>query len=166
MNNKAKSEPFNNFLKHIFQDVSAEQMQRSFKQRNIQPAKYAVYEKFILTLIDNVYDTYLGNDCIYRDADIVNHFMWCYNKTASDLKKEGFKFEENKELYDYFLEYFRIGLYLSEESRESDFAYFRSFFHIDTTKVMKNCDMSSFLELYEVFDKTPLRGSNLVTSRR
>lgn len=151
------------FLSFLFGGVSDERMKRTFRQRNVVESKYLVYQRFILALIDNVYETYLGSDCIYKEADIVGHFKWCFLKTSVDLKDTRYKFEENKELYEYFLEYFRLNLYMCEDSRENDYAYFRSFFHMEGN--MKNCDLSSFLDLYEIFDKTQHRGRNLVTSR-
>lgn len=165
MNNSQHQELQNKrFLTYLFGGVSNEKMQRTFRQRNVSESRFEIYQRFLLALIDNVYETYLGADCIYREADIVGHFRWCFNKTSNDLLDTRCKFEENQELYEYFLEYFRVNLYLSEDSRENDFSYFRSFFHMEGN--MKNCDLSSFLDLYEIFDKTEHRGRNLVTNRR
>ncbi len=136
-------------------------MQRNFRQRNVQPVRFEWYQRFLLTLIDNVYETYLGADCLWREADIEGHFRWCFNKTSADLLDTRCKFEENEELYHYFLEFFRLNLYMSEDSRETNLAYFRTFFHMDSSK-MAPCDLSSFLDLYETFDKTVHRGRNLV----
>jgi hypothetical protein len=154
-----------NLLRYILEEAGAPKMRNTFKRHNIQPGKFDVFQSFIIVLIDTVYDTYLGNDCIYREADIVNHFRWCFQKTCSELKDKGFRFEENQVLHDYFLEYFRINLYLCESARETDFAYFRSFFHMDPKQSMKHADLDSMVDLYEVFDKSLLRGRNLVTSR-
>lgn len=149
------------FLTHLFGEVSEEIMQRSFREKDVQPVRFAWYQRFLLTLIDNVYETYLGADCIYRSSDIEAHFRWCFNKTSSDLKDTNRKFEENKDLYNYFLDFFQLNLYMSEDSRENNLAYFRSFFHMSSVKLAP-CDMSSFLDLYEIFDKTEHRGRNLV----
>jgi len=150
-------------INHLFGSVSDEEMQRRYQQKNIQPARFDIYQKFILTLIDVVYETYLGADCIYKEADIESHFRWCFNKTCANLKDARFKFEENQDLYNYFLDFFQLNLYLSEDSRENNLAYFRSFFYMEGNN--NNCDLSSFLDLYETFDRTEHRGRNLVSRR-
>jgi hypothetical protein len=143
----------------LYSNISNKEMIRAYEIHNVTTEKVKIFSEFVTTLINTVYDTFLGNDSINNEHDIVTHFQWCFNKACQISGI--YKYNTNKELYDYFIEYFRINIYLCEESREIDLDYF-SFF----LKPMENEQkfmVSSFIDLYQIFDKTEKNGRVLVS---
>lgn len=149
------------FTAHLNSAAAENTVKTMFKKHNVLRNKYEIYRKFTFALIDTVYDTYLGQDCIYREEDIANHFKWCFNNTAKQFKDSKMKFAENTVLLDYFREYFKTNLYLSYEQRDNDLDYFDKMFNMDN-EGMKHGQLAAFMNLYVLFDETHYAGRVLV----
>lgn len=149
------------FTSHLNSAASENTVKMMIKKNNVLRNKYEIYRKFIFALVDTVYDTYLGQDCVYREEDIVNHFKWCFNHTAKQFKDSKMKFAENTILLNYFREYFKANLYLSYEQRDNDLDYFDKMFNMDNAN-MKNGQLAAFMDLYVLFDETHYAGRALI----
>lgn len=149
------------FKSHLNSTASENAVKMMIKKNNVLRNKYEIYRKFIFALVDTVYDTYLGQDCVYREEDIVNHFKWCFNHTAKQFKDSKMKFAENTILLNYFREYFKTNLYLSYEQRDNDLDYFDKMFNMDNAN-MKNGQLAAFMDLYVLFDETHYAGRALI----
>lgn len=149
------------FTSHLNSEANENIVKAMFKKHNLVRNKYTIYRNFIFKLIDTVYDTYLGQDCVYREEDIVNHFKWCFNHTAKQFKDSKMKFSENSLLMVYFRNYFKTNLYLSYEQRDNDLYYFSQFFNMDNPN-MKHGELVSFIDLYVLFDETHYSGRTLI----
>jgi hypothetical protein len=143
-----------------FKKLTKNEMDNVFKKRGIESSKVEVFKAFTLDLINTVYDTFLGNDTINNEGDIINHFDWCYTKLATEYHAKWYKFEDNTQLKDYFLEYFKENIYAVEESRDNDIEYFGFLFHYELPK--ERFEVNSFIELYELFVSTPRKGRVLL----
>lgn len=154
-------ELLNRFYHHINGVATESEIHMALKKNNVIRSKYEIYRRFIFALIDVVYETYLGHDCITREEDIVAHFKWCYKQAAKQFKDTKLQFAENDELFDYFCEYFKENLYLSYEQRDNDISNFAEFFNMDNPR-LTNSQAVSFSELYVLFDKTHYAGRMLV----
>lgn len=149
------------FTSHLNSAANENTIKAMFKKHNLVRNKYTIYRNFIFALIDTVYETYLGQDCIYREEDIVNHFKWCFNHTAKQFKDTKMKFSENTLLMNYFRDYFKTNLYLSYEQRDNDLHYFANMFNMDN-KNMKHGELAGFMDLYVLFDETHYAGRVLI----
>jgi hypothetical protein len=143
----------------LYRKVTKEDMLRAYNIKGVNFDKVNIFSEFITELINTVYDTFLGNDSINNEQDIITHFKWCYDKVAK--RSTLYKFEDNQELYDYFMEYFRINIYLCEESRDIDFDYFT--FFLKPNENEQRFQIDSFLDLYDIFDRTEKKGRVLVS---
>jgi hypothetical protein len=65
-----------------------EQLDIWYKGNNIIREKSELYYDFISSLINLIDETYLGSDIISTQEDMINHFMWCFQKVASNFEKE------------------------------------------------------------------------------
>jgi hypothetical protein len=143
-----------------FKKLTNSEIDNIYKRKGIDSSKVEVYKAFTLDLINTVYNTFLGNDTINNEKDIVAHFEWCYDKVSNEYHVKWYKFEENSNLKDYFLEYFRDNIYAVEESRGIDIDHFSFLFHYDKPK--EKFEVNSFIELYELFAATPKKGRVLL----
>jgi hypothetical protein len=146
----------------LFKKVPHSVMGSLFKKRGVEDYKVNKFQAFTKDLIEQIYDTFLGNECINNINDIKNHFDWCYSEVSEKHISNNYKYKENKELYDYFLEYFQMNIYAVEESRESDYKFFS--FLLDYPSIEIKMDVDAFLDLYGIFDNTPVKGRVLVES--
>jgi hypothetical protein len=143
-----------------FKKLTKSEMNNVYKRKGIDSSKVEVFKAFTLDLINTIYDTFLGNDTINNESDIINHFNWCYNKVSNDYHTKWYKFDENSYLKDYFLEYFRENIYAIEESRNNDIDYFSFILEHEVPK--EKFEINSFIELYELFIETPKKGRVLL----
>lgn len=146
----------------LFKKIPQADIMSLFKRRGVEDYKVTKFQAFTRDLINQVYDTFLGNDCINNMEDIRTHYKWCYSVVSDKHLSNHYKYSENQDLYDYFLEYFLMNIYAVEESREEDFKFFSFLF--DYPAISVKMDVDTFLDLYEVFDKTPKKGRVLVES--
>jgi hypothetical protein len=155
--------PESRFLS-LFKNMPNETIVGIYKKKGVHNELVEDYSTFLRKLINTVYDTFLGNDIIYQERDIIAHFGWCFNTAAEETNLGKYKYTENKELYDYFLEYFTLNLYLCEESREVDFQYFSFFLNYLENK--QKVDVDGFVDLYDIFERTPKNGRKLKPKAR
>jgi hypothetical protein len=143
-----------------FKKLTKNEMDNLYKRKGIDSSKVEVFKAFTLDLINTIYNTFLGNDTINNEGDIVRHFHWCYTKVATNYHAKWYKFEENTHLEDYFLEYFKENIYAVEESREIDIDHFGFLFEYNVPK--ERFEVNSFIELYDLFAETPKKGRVLL----
>jgi hypothetical protein len=143
------------FLAYINNPMSKESISVLYAANNIKFEKCELYGDFVLTLIDTIFETYLGDDCTDLDEQF-NHFAWCWNETVNNFKKEGLLFESGK-LYNYFLE-FMFEVFYSYEEKPVDFTdkgvvrIWKDIFNYE--KVKTNSEVDTLIEIYHIFDKS------------
>ena len=121
---------------------------------NLISDRIITYQDFTNNLIEYLYIYYLDKETLSIDKDIRNHFIFCYNKTCDDFLKEEIDFRDNKELIEYFYEYFYHQLYTSEN--EIDIKYFRRFWNsvFNVDKQRNKSILKVLVEIYSVFDQS------------
>ena len=121
---------------------------------NLIRDRIITYQDFTNNLIEYLYIYYLDKETLSIDKDIRNHFIFCYNKTCDDFLKEEIDFRDNKELIEYFYEYFYHQLYTSEN--EIDIKYFRRFWNsvFNVDKQRNKSILKVLVEIYSVFDQS------------
>lgn len=137
----------------ITEQLKTHEIVREYKSNNINKNRLDLYRDFIINLCYNLVDTYLGEEYIKTKKQKKEHFTWCFNTVCSSFEKEGFKFSENTELYDYFYEYFITTMY-DNDFFEIDFLleYWEDTLEISLEKT--RADLEGLIEIYKIFDKT------------
>jgi hypothetical protein len=97
-----------NFFSYISKPVDKEDVKIWIESNDICYQKFELYHDFVSSLINLIYDTYLGDDGtqnskIHLDSeDNKKHFQWCWNKIIENFKKEEINFKIDGEHRDFF----------------------------------------------------------------
>lgn len=122
-----------------------------------------IYKDFTINLLNFIIDYYLDNKTLSADADIQNHYNWCFNKVCDEFKEEDLDFTKNKQLREYFYDFFYHQFY-RRENQEMSLSYYEKFwlniFSID--KQSNKNVMNTMVELYNIFDKSVNREKNIL----
>lgn len=146
----------NNILNNIKKELDKKSIEIILKENYINFNRSDIYFNFIRILSSTIFSTYLGSEYIKTKEDIIGHYNWCFNDTCNKFIKMGVDFTSNKEVYNYFLDYYEDGIYNSEKGKEyieqnvSD--YFRLLFEFRETKPM--ISMMAFIDIYNTFNST------------
>ncbi len=111
------------------------------------------YKDFTLNLLYYIDKYYLGQKTLNNDADIYNYYSFCYNKTCEGFVNEGIYFEKNKELKEYFYNYYYIQ-YFTTKSGVGTLTYYEKFWNsvFDIGNERNKNFMPIFVEAYAIFD--------------
>jgi len=115
-----------------------------------------LFKDFTINLTCKIHAYYLGNDVLNNEVDIKNHFNWCYDKICDDFALEDLYFYDNKDLRDYFYEYFYDNLYKINIVPIPDVdVYIKYWNNVFKLKSNKNVNWVKMLsDLYEIFNET------------
>ena len=124
-----------------------------YKAYNITLEKTELYYDFLISLLDIIEETYLGNDVLLSQQDIQNHFTWCFDKLITNFQKENINFETRGEHYDYFLNLFMEIYYgqNKETIRNSIDVFFNDLFNRE--KPFTQVDLDLIFNIYKSLDK-------------
>lgn len=118
-----------------------------------------IYKDFTLNLLFYILKYYIDRESLNEDVDIRNHFVWCFNKTCDDFKKEEIDFSDNSELLEYFYSFYYNQFYkydenlMDHEFNENYFIQFwKNIFHFSDQN--NKTLLSVLVELYIIFDKS------------
>jgi hypothetical protein len=153
MKNNINNSKYLNLIGNITEHLKTHEIVREYKSNNINRNRIELYRDFIINLCYSLVDTYLGEEYIKSNKQKKEHFTWSFNKICDSFIEEGFNFKTNKELYDYFFEYFRTTMY-DNNFFEIDFLldYWEDTLELSYDKT-KN-DLEGMIEIYKIFDKT------------
>jgi hypothetical protein len=142
----------NRFIDYYSKPLNQDQLNYLNKLNDVTIEKVELFRDFTLSLFYTVYQTYLGDDVINNDEDMVIHFNWCWNKVIDDYSMENLFFVEKGEHYYYFLNYFTDKFYILENKDTIDLneivQYWSNIFSIDQIKTKSQYDI--FIELYKI----------------
>lgn len=160
----SKSQNTEKFLNYITNPLSKNSIELLYNSNYIMFEKCDLYRDFVLSLIDLIVDTYMGDKFTNIDQRI-KHFEWCWIKTINNFELEGIYFGNNQELYDYFLN-FMIEIYYSIEDKETDvnigYNILKLWKFIFDYKVIKTrSEVDTFIEVYKMFEKSLKNGKKL-----
>jgi hypothetical protein len=149
-----------NFFNYITKPLTPEDVDVWFRSNNIIPEKLVLYYDFTRSLNMLIVKTYLGETdntietkITLSDEDNGNHFIWCWNRTLENFKKESINFYPEGEHLDYFKSFFDDTFYnqKNEEIRNAINDFFTDLF--DTKKPFTKSDLDMISSLYKVLDK-------------
>jgi hypothetical protein len=149
-----------NFFNYITKPLTPEDVDVWFRSNNIIPEKLVLYYDFTRSLNMLITKTYLGETnesnetrITLSDEDKEHHFVWCWNKTLDNFKKESIKFYPDGEHLEYFKSFFNDTFYnqKNEDIRNSINDFFTDLF--DSQKPFTKSDLDMISSLYKVLDK-------------
>ena len=153
-----------NFFSYISKPVDKEDVKIWIESNDICYQKFELYHDFVSSLINLIYDTYLGDDGtqnskIHLDSeDNKKHFQWCWNKIIENFKKEEINFKIDGEHRDFFENFIEETFYNQEipEVRFSLSKFFNEIFNLDTMFTLSDLDLLS--TIYKSMDKNLMNG--------
>lgn len=153
MKGKLNNSKYLTLIGNITERLKTHEIVREYKSNNINKNRVDLYKDFIVNLCYALVDTYLGEEYINTNKQKKEHFTWCFNKICNSFLDEGFDFSENKELYDYFFEYFKSTMY-DNDFFELDFLldYWEDTLELSYDKTKS--DLDGLIEIYKIFNKT------------
>ena len=125
---------------------------REFKRHNILKERIEIYRDFTINLLYYIFDTYLGKEYIHKDSDVIGHFNWCYTKVLDEFIEEEIDFYNNKNIYDYFFNFYYDQLYSADNPKPLNYfiLLWDEIFNYKKDKKKKHFDV--LLEIYNVFN--------------
>lgn len=141
------------FLNYINKPLGKDNINRLYARNNVIYERSIVYQDFILSLIDLIFETYLGDD-ITDDDQKIKHFDWCWNKTIENFRLEGINLYPNGDLYEYFVNFMIETFYIAKV--KSDITQINILklwgYLFDYTTQKSRSDVDTFIEVYQLFD--------------
>ncbi len=124
-----------------------------YKINNIIQEKVDLYYDFIISLIELIDNTYLGDDVLRNEQDIKNHFSWCFTEIISNFNKESIFFKTNGAHYDFLWIFFHEAYYQSNNENKMEIIceYFDLLFNKERMK--SQIEMQQFIEFYKLLDQ-------------
>jgi hypothetical protein len=128
------------------------ELMKELKANNIVKERVELYRDFTVNLICYVHTTYFGKDFLKKEEDIIGHFNWAFEKVIKEFEIEGIRFNDTKELYIYFQDYFLHQFYNFESVPPiKDYIVFWDDIFSLHPKKQKNI-MKVLTDLYLTFD--------------
>lgn len=142
MNKKSK------FIEKVLIENYNRQIDVWFKINYISREKLELFHDFIITLITDLEQSYLGVDIITTDELEKNHFIWCWNRTVENFGYENIHFKVYGNHFDYFYTFFKDAFYNSYKTIQKDvlIIFFNEIFDFTTKK-----DSNELLMLNEIY---------------
>lgn len=156
-----------NFFTYISKPVDKEDLQLWIDGNNICYNKFDLFNDFVSSLVNLIYDTYLGNDedkttnIRLDNEDNEKHFDWCWNKVIDNFAKEEIYFENKGDHYEFF-KGFIIETFYNQQLKEVRFSlsrFFDEIFNLDGVHTMSDLDLLK--QVYRSLDKN-LENNNLL----
>lgn len=136
---------------------TVERLNNELRKHNICEEKVELFNDFSIFLINNLYNTYLGKDCIRTKEEVDGHFEWCYEKTLKAFSNIGIDFSKNKELKTYFYKHAQKYIYKNnkydyDKEYHRDIAFFNKIFTINKPKNQEYFIL--LIDLFNEFNRT------------
>jgi hypothetical protein len=150
-----------NFFNYLTKPILPEDVLVWFEANNIIYEKLELFSDFSLSLYDLIIKTYLGESDTPNDTKITlteedkeKHFDWCWIKLLNNFEKEGIKFSNKGEHYEYYKSFFFDIFYdqKDEQLRNSVGQFFNELFDMDKGFTKSDLDMVS--TIYKFLDKS------------
>lgn len=148
-----------NFFSYISKPVEDDEFQFWVDSNNICFLKLDLYRDFIMSLVNLVSSTYLGDDTDFEtlirlsDEQNTEHFNWCWKKTLENFRKENIHFEPDGEHYEFLKSFLDETFYNQKikEIKESVVKFFEEVFNTET--MFTKSDLDLVATIYKSLEK-------------
>lgn len=142
------------FINEVIEPFNDNELSNLWIKNGIIYERNIVYRDFVLSLIDLVCETYLGDD-ITNNEQKDKHFEWCWNKTIKSFKLSGFDFSNNDTLWFYFSSFFKRLFYnIDVKNDKLHFNLLKLWSYLfNLAKNKSKPDMDIYLKVYKLFDQ-------------
>ncbi len=148
-----------NFFSYISKPVEDDEFQFWVDSNNICFLKLELYRDFIMSLVNLVASTYLGDDTDFEtlirlsDEQNTEHFNWCWKKTLENFRKENIHFEPDGEHYEFLKSFLDETFYNQKikEIKESVVKFFEEVFNTET--MFTKSDLDLVTTIYKSLEK-------------
>ena len=143
------------FIKYISTPLTEEEMILLYKANNINYNKCSLFYDYIVSLNNKVCDTFLGDDVINSEKDILSHFLWCFKDVIKDFKEEGIIFDDIRELREYFYNFY-IEVFYNYNNKTDVLEKLNKLpeFSFVYQRIKTRSDMDVLIELYRLFEES------------
>lgn len=148
-----------NFFSYISKPVEDDEFQFWVDSNNICFLKLDLYRDFIMSLVNLVSSTYLGDDTDFEtlirlsEEQNTEHFNWCWKKTLENFRKENIHFEPDGEHYEFLKSFLDETFYNQKikEIKESVVKFFEEVFNTET--MFTKSDLDLVATIYKSLEK-------------
>jgi hypothetical protein len=146
-----------NFFSYISKPVSVDDIDLWVDKNNICYNKLDLFRDFVFSVIDLIYETYLGdeeNGFQLSEEDNHRHFKWCWDKTVDNFKKESVYFDNDTECYLFVKSFVDETFYNQKitEVKNSLTKFFLEVFDLERPHTYSDLDL--LLMFYKNLDKS------------
>ena len=143
-------------INYINTPMSKESIAILYLSNDIKYEKCELFRDFVLSLINLVFDTYMGDE-LTNSIEQINHFRWCWNKNMENFKKEGITIGDKKS-YSYFLEFMTEVYYPNKQKEENSNIRVNInklwSFIFDYSNIKSRSDVDTLVEVYKMFENS------------
>jgi hypothetical protein len=148
-----------NFYLYISKPITQDEFDFWVDSNDICFLKLELYRDFVVSLVDLIYNTYLGGDTTNETKitlsyeEELSHFNWCWGKTIENFKKEGLEFEMKGDHYDFIKTFIDETFYgqKSNDVKMSLTKFFNEVFNVET--MFTKSDLDLLTTLYKNLEK-------------
>jgi hypothetical protein len=133
--------------------LTYEQMQLLYNANNIKYDKVKLYYDFITTLNRLIDKTYLGDEYISTEEEMLGHFNWCFDKIIENFDKENIKFKNDNDLRSYF-KYYYEHLYYNDSEKSLEKIDDLPKYSFEYYRLKSMSDVDILVELYKLFERS------------
>lgn len=154
-------ENFKGFFDWLAKPMEQEDIDAWYLANNIIPEYTELFRDFCISFLNLLTKTYLGDDrdtnnetkVVMSEKQKKEHFLWCWNKTIENFKKENIIINSNGEHKDYFKSFFMDTFYNQKETdiKKSITKFLKDIFDIGITYYKSDLDLLT--ELYKLIEK-------------
>lgn len=141
------------FMNYMVTPLGYEQMHLLYKANDIKYDRCNLYYDFIKSLNKTLMDTYLGIEYICSEKQMLEHFLWCFNKVKFDFKSEKIILDNTENLRDYFF-YFYEELFYNDTEKTLEKIDKLAELSFDFNRIKSRSDIDIMIELYKMFEKS------------
>ena len=141
------------FINYMVNPLGYEQMHLLYKANDIKYDRCNLYYDFIKSLNKTLIDTYLGLEYISSEKQILEHFLWCFNKVKTNFKEEKIIFDNTEKLVEYFF-YFYDELFYKDVNKSLEKIDKLAELSFDFNRIKSRSDIDIMIELYKMFEKS------------
>jgi hypothetical protein len=155
-----------NNMRHFFdwlaKPMKDEDVNAWFLANNITPELTNLFRDFIMSFIELMKETYLGDDFEENIETKVGmtvdqklgHFEWCWNKTIENFTKENIHFNFEEKDYEFFKSFLFDLFYVNNDKKLKDSMddFFKKLF--DKKYKKTKSDIEIFTDIYKSLERS------------